>query len=435
MRKKGILSLFALFFVFALTAAACGSDSDSTDDASGDSTTTTTAGDSEGGAQNTGDGTFTVGTLLPETGSLAFLGPPEFAGVDLAVSDINEAGGVNGEQIPDAIQGDSGDTETDTASTTTDRLLSENADVIVGAASSGVSLTVIDKITGAGVIQFSPANTSPTFTDYDDNGLYFRTAPSDVLQGRLLGELIAGDGNATLGILVLDDPYGVPLAENVTTTFEDSGGSVVESVTYDPAATNFDAEVQQIADAAPDAVIVIGFDESARILTSMIEKGIGPSDIPVYGTDGNMGSALSDQFDNPADIAGMKGTTPLTDLSSDFTDRLLEVNPDLVDFNYAAESYDAVVITALAADLAGTDEPSVVAEQINGVTKDGDACTTYQECVDLIDGGSTDIDYDGISGPLSFSDAGEPSEASFGILTFGDDGIDDSLTTFEFAQV
>lgn len=439
MRKKGMLSLFALFFVFALTAAACGSDSDSSSDTtSGDSTTTTggttdTTGDAA--AQNTGDGTFTVGTLLPETGSLAFLGPPEFAGVDMAVADINTAGGVNGEQIPDAIQGDSGDTETDTASTTADRLLSQNADLIVGAASSGVSLTVIDKITGAGVIQFSPANTSPVFTDYDDNGLYFRTAPSDVLQGRLLGQLIADDGNATLGILVLDDPYGTPLAENVTTSFEDGGGTVVKTVTYDPNATNFDAEVQQIADEAPDAVLVIGFDESARILTSMIEKGIGPSDNPVYGTDGNMGNALSDQFDNPADIAGMKGTTPLTDLSQDFKDRLLEVNPDLVDFNYAAESYDAVVITALAADLAGTDTPSDVAAEINGVTKDGDACTTYQECVDLIDGGSTDIDYDGASGPLSFGDAGEPSEASFGILTFGDDGIDDSLTTFEFAQV
>ena len=120
MRKKGLFSLFALVFAFALIAAACGSDDDGgSDESSGDSTTTTAAADDEGGdsaAQNTGDGTFTVGTLLPETGSLAFLGPPEFAGVDLAVADINEAGGVNGEEIPDAIQGDSGDTSTDIAS-------------------------------------------------------------------------------------------------------------------------------------------------------------------------------------------------------------------------------------------------------------------------------------------------------------------------------
>src|SRR5690606_4254792 len=130
---------------------------------------------------------------------------------------------------------------------------------------------------------------------------------------------------------------------------------------YDPNATNFDAEVQQVADASPDAVIVIGFDESARILTSMIEKGIGPSDIPVYGTDGNMGNALAEQFDDPSAIAGMKGTTPLTDLSSDFTDRLDEVDPNLEDYNYSGESYDAVIITALAANIAGTDEPSAVA--------------------------------------------------------------------------
>ena len=438
MRKKGLFSLLALFFAFALIAASCGSDDDGgSDESSGDSTTTTAASDDEGGdaAQNTGDGTFTVGTLLPETGSLAFLGPPEFAGVDLAVNHINAAGGVNGEEIPDAIRGDSGDTETDTASQTTDRLLSENADVIVGAASSGVSLTVIDKITGAGVIQFSPANTSDELTDYDDNGLYFRTAPADTLQGALLGELIAADGNATLGILALDDAYGTGLAENVQASFEDAGGEVVDTIIYDPAAQNFDPEVQQIADADPDAVIVIGFEESSLILTSMIEKGIGPQDVAVYGTDGNMGNALGEQFTDAGALEGMKGTTPLTDISDDFKDQLLEIDPELVDFNYAAESYDAVVITALAADIAGTDEPSAVAEEINGVTREGTKCETYADCLALIEDGE-DIDYDGISGPGEFSDNGEPTEASFGVLTFGaDNAIDESLTEFQFAQV
>ncbi|OWY62073.1 amino acid ABC transporter substrate-binding protein, partial [cyanobacterium TDX16] len=208
MMKSRLWRLLALFAVSALFVAACSDDDDSGDGDSSteDSTTDDSAGDAA--AQNEGDGTFQVGTLLPETGSLAFLGPPEFAGVGLAVEEINEAGGVNGEEIPDYLRGDSGDTETDIANQTTDRLLNDGADVIVGAASSGVSLTVIDKITGAGVIQFSPANTAPDFTDYDDNGLYFRTAPSDVLQGALLGDLIAEDGNTTLGILALQDPYG-----------------------------------------------------------------------------------------------------------------------------------------------------------------------------------------------------------------------------------
>ena len=82
---------------------------------------------------------------------------------------------------------DSGDTTTDIATVSVTDLLSQDVSAIVGAASSGVSFTVIDQITAAGVVQFSPANTSPDFTDYEDNGLYFRTAPSDLLQGEVLG--------------------------------------------------------------------------------------------------------------------------------------------------------------------------------------------------------------------------------------------------------
>jgi ABC-type branched-subunit amino acid transport system substrate-binding protein len=243
-----------------------------------------------------GDGVFKVGTLLPETGSLAFLGPPEFAGAELAINEINEAGGVLG--VPAELsQGDSGDTTTDLANTTVDRLLSENVDLIVGAASSSVSLTVIDKITGAGVVMFSPANTSKAFSDYDDKGLYFRNAPSDILQGGVLADVILGDGHTTVGVLALDDDYGTGLLEDLTAALEEGGAEVVESVVYDPAATNFDAEVGQIGTADPEAIVVIGFDESSRIISLMVEQGFGPQDKAVYGVDGNMGNALGENFD------------------------------------------------------------------------------------------------------------------------------------------
>jgi len=373
-----------------------------------------------GGAQ--GDGTMAVGTLLPETGSLAFLGPPMFAGVELAVEDVNAAGGVLGTDIT-SIRGDSGDTTTDIASQTTDRLLGEGADAIIGAASSGVSLTVIDAITGGGVVQFSPANTATDFTDYADDGLYFRTAPSDVLQGQVLGELIIEDGNATLGILALQDAYGEGLAQFVTESFEGSGGQVVESIIYDPNAPSYDAEVQQIVAADPDAIIVIGFDESARIITSLIENGVGPGEKAVYGSDGNMGNALGEQFgDQAGALEGMKGTTPLTPLGEDFQERLLEVDPELVDFNYSGESYDAVVIIALAAEIADTDAAAAFAEEISGVTRDGEPCADYAACLELVQAGE-DIDYDGVIGPIEMSDAGDPTVASYGVLTFGPDNV------------
>ena len=222
-------------------------------------------------------GPLIIGTLLPLTGNLAFLGPPEVAGAQLAVNDINAAGGVLGQPVQ-LVEGDSGDASTDTATQTVDRLLQSGVNAIVGAASSGVSLTVIDAITQAGVMQISPANTSDQFTTYNDNGLYFRTAPPDTLQARALADLIIEDGNNTVGILALNDPYGTGLAENTLNNLVDAGLSEddIVSITYDPQAANFDSEVQQMVDFNPDAIVVIGFEESSRIIEGLNSNGVGP---------------------------------------------------------------------------------------------------------------------------------------------------------------
>jgi ABC-type branched-subunit amino acid transport system substrate-binding protein len=409
----------ALLAAASLTLAACGGDDDDT--GTGTGTDDPTASPTEAApAENEGDGTLTIGSLLPQTGNLAFLGPPEFAGVELAIQEINEAGGVLGNDV-EYIEGDSGDAQQDVANPTVDRLLAAGADVIIGAASSGVSFTVIDKITRAGVVQFSPANTSPDFTDYDDNGLYFRTAPSDVLQGRILAETILGDGFSNVGIISLQDPYGEGLARNISETIEENGGSLApqSTVFYDPAASNFDAQVGQIAAANPDAIVLIGFDESSRVIQSMVGQGIGPQEVPLYLVDGNTGNALGEDLP-PGLLEGVKGSIPGAEATEEFRQRLLEVDPALTDFSYAAESYDAVIISALAAVAAESDAGTDIGAEIPGVTRDGTECTSFQECVDLLNEGE-DIDYNGVSGPIELSDAGDPTQASVGIYTYGPD--------------
>jgi ABC-type branched-subunit amino acid transport system substrate-binding protein len=218
-----------------------------------------------------------IGTLLPQTGNLAFLGPPEIAGVKLAIQDINAAGGVLGQPVQ-LVEGDSGDASTDTATQTVDRLLQSNVNAIIGAASSGVSLTVIDRITSAGVLEFSPANTSDQFTNYNDNGLYFRTAPPDLLQAQALSDLISGDGNTSVGILATNDPYGTGLADNTEKDLIAAGLSQgdIKKIIYDPQAANYDAEVQQMVDFKPDAIVVIGFEESSKIIQGLNAQGVGP---------------------------------------------------------------------------------------------------------------------------------------------------------------
>lgn len=412
--------LAAVLGVATLTLAACGGD---------DPEATPTASESESSASEPaaeGDGELVVGTLLPQTGSLASLGPPEFAGVQLAIDEINEAGGVLGQPVR-KVDSDSGDTSTDIASQSTDRLLSEGADVIVGAASSSVTKTVIDAITTAGVLQISPANTSADLTTYDDNGLYFRTAPSDVLQGAVMGDLVLGDGYVNVGILQLDDEYAIGLGDSVAESIEAGGGTVAGRVTYGPD-TDFSAEVTEMSGYAPDAIVFIGFAETAKGIPALAAQGIGPQEVPLYLVDGNIDDYSGDLPDGLLD--GSKATLPGADVGDEFQQRLLGVDPSLTVFSYGPEAYDATIITALAAVAAENDSGEAIAAALPDVTREGEKCTTFADCLALLEAG-TDIDYDGVSGPIEFSDAGDPTEASIGIYQYGPDN---RYTNVEYVQ-
>ena len=460
----------ALLVGLSLVAAACGSDDASSDNAATtDAAKTTDAPDAtdapdtteamtddstapattdamdEGTMDETveaaptcageGDGVLNIATVLPETGNLAFLGPPEFAGAQLAIDDINAAGGVLDADVT-LDQGDSGDTSTDIANQTVDRQLAAGADAFIGAASSGVSFTFIDKLVENCKIHFSPANTSPDFTTYADDDLYFRTAPSDVLQGRVLADLMIEEGVTTATFMALQDPYGDGLLKYSTEPFADQGGEIVEQFSYDPQAAEFSAEVDKVVSGDPEALVIIGFEETAKILTSLFEAGFTPeAGKKIYLVDGNVGNALGEQL--PAgSMEGIRGTLPAAELTADFQARLLETDPGLIDFSYGPETYDAVIITALAAQVAGSDNAALVAAKINGVTRDGESCTTFADCKALIDAG-TDIDYNGPSGPQTFGPEGEPTEASFKILSYdADNAVSATIADeYRFAKI
>ncbi len=369
-----------------------------------------------GGAQ--ADGTLTIGTLLPQTGSLAYLGPPEFAGVDLAVKDINAAGGVLGKDVKKSDSDSSDANNPGVAPQSVDRLFGDKVDAIVGAASSSVSLNVLEKITSAGVVQISPANTSNALTTANDRNLYFRTAPPDTLQGRVLGNIIIDDGNETLGILALQDAYGEGLANQVEQTFKEGQGEVVEKIIYDPKAPNFSAEVGRIKAADPDAIAVISFEETKKIIPELQRQGIGPDKKKVYFVDGNL-SDYSKDF-KAGTLEGVRGTNPGADAGQSFRKRLTDLEPGLKDFVYAPESYDATVLVALAAEAAKSDAGSAIGGKLIDVSKGGEKCTSFKDCKALL-GQGKDIDYDGVSGPVEWNDKGDPSEAVIGVYSYGSD--------------
>ncbi|WP_371811297.1 ABC transporter substrate-binding protein [Aeromicrobium sp. CFBP 8757] len=397
----------------ALVLAACGGGSDS-DGGSDDSSAAAPAAK--------GDGTLTIGSLLPQTGSLAFLGPPEFAGVDLAINDINAAGGVLGKDVV-GVKADSGDTDSGIAPAETDKLLKAKSDVIVGAASSGVSLTVIDKIMSAGTIQYSPANTSTSFDegDYSKPDLYFRTAPSDILQGAVLANLLIEDGRQNVAILARQDAYGETLAKEISKNLEAAGSTVAANVLYSEKTGPGDSQITEIADAKADAVVLVAFEETTTIVPKLIQAGAGPQDVPTYFVDGNTANYGEGDAASLPDgtLEGTKGTIPGAEATSDFKDRLATVNPDLKDYSYSAESYDAVITSALAAIVADSDSGEAIAKELPGVTEGGEKCTTFEECAALLkDDPKTDIDYDGVSGPIELGETGSPTAASIGIYEY-----------------
>ncbi|MFC3494938.1 ABC transporter substrate-binding protein [Glycomyces rhizosphaerae] len=363
-----------------------------------------------------------IGTILPQTGSLAFLGPPEFAGVDLAIKEINEAGGVLGCDAK-AIHQDSGDTTTDIASQSADALINQGVHTVIGAASSSVSLSFIDKLYQEGIVQISPANTSPEFTTYENGDYYFRTAPSDVLQGRVLADTIIADGHEKIAILALQDSYGTGLAEATAQNITDFGGEVVEQIVYDPAATEFSAEAGRIADSGADAVVLITFNEIVNLAPALAEEGMSAQDVGWYLVDGNL-SNYGDQF--PAGfMEGAKGTYPGADTAG-IQERLLEVDPDLVDFTYGPESYDATVLAALAAIQGDAVDSETIKNNLIDVSREGTKCSGFTECAELLADGE-DIDYEGYSGPIEFSAEGDVTAATIGVFQYKADNTYENL--------
>ena len=423
-RRSPIAGAVVVLGAASLVLAACGGSSSTSESSAAPASSSAAPSSSSAepapstDCQNT---QLKVGTLLPATGDLAFLGPPEFAGVDLAVSEIDAAGGVLGQPVVNEY-GDSGDTKTDLASQTVDSHLSKGVQVIIGAASSGVTFTVIDKITSNGVLQISPANTAPSLTDYPDNGLYFRTAPSDVLQGAVIATVASDLGLTSGATIAREDPYGVGLQDAFVKDFEAAGGTITSALTYDPAAPDFAAEVGKIAATNPEFVQVVGFEETTKLLQEMIKQGIGPQDVQIFLVDGNISTTAYKDF--PKDtMTGVIASVPTGDPSVDveaFNARLLEQDPNLTDFAYGAQAYDATILVALAADYAGCADGTAIAAampMIANADAGGEACQTYADCLAIIQAGGQP-NYDGVTGPLDFNEYGDPKAATIDVVQY-----------------
>lgn len=407
--KRTLMCATAAVAALTMTLSGCGSSS------------------SSGSASSSSNGGFVLGALFPQTGSLAYMSPQEEGAVKLALKDINDAGGVLGKKAT-SVSADTSDADhADQNTSGTQSVLSKKPSAIIGPASSSVVKNVYKEISAAKVPLISMGATSASLSGVDP--YFFRTVAPDSVQGAVLGSVIAQDGVQKLAIASFNDDYGTGLRDTIAKTAEAAGVDVVygKDQAFDPTETNFSSLVSTIKASNPDAIAIIAFDQTKPLIKEMIAQGVDTTKL--YLVDGNT-SDYSDTFDKGT-LKGVTGTIPGAHASADFQKKVKSMESSVKDYTYAAETYDGVILFALAAQKGGKTDGETIQKNLLAVSgaNGGTKCKSYKECVALLKDGK-DIEYVGQTGIGPFNKNHDPSSANIGVYKFGED----NKPVFDHAQ-
>jgi len=350
-----------------------------------------------------------IGTLLDLTGALEAYGKPIQNGAILAAEQLNAAGGPLGRKI-ELVHRDS---QTDpTAGIDAAKKLVELDKVValVGALASGVTIPVATSVTiPSGIVQISPASTSPQITDLQDNGWLFRTCPSDALQGKVSGRLAKTLGLQTVSTIYVNNPYGSGLSKTFSQAFSEHGGKVVTTVAYEEGRPSYRGELEQALKGKPQALALFSYPENGvTIIRQALELGFTGKFLLADGM------KVPEVIQNVG-VQYLKGTYGTTPGSREGNAKVRFVEAYTKQFGekppkpYIDNCYDAIAVLALAIHQAKSSEPKAIREALRQVANPpGEAIEPgdFQRAFDLI-GQGTKINYRGASGEVDFDDHGD----------------------------
>ena len=401
--SKIMVTITAAAAAAVMALAGCGSGSSGSSSASGSASASKTTN-------------FVLGGLWPQTGSLAYLAPPEVAAEKLAVQDINDAGGVLGNPIT-TVDADTSDADhADQNTSATQSVMSKNPSFIIGPAASSVVKNTYKTITSAKIPMLSMGATSSDFSGLSP--YFFRTVPPDSVQGAVLGQVIAQDGVKNLAVAVFNDEYGTGLRDTIVKSAKDGGVNIVygEKDAFDPTETDFSSIATAIKASNPDAVAIVAFDQTKSLIKALASAGVDTKKL--YFVDGNTADYSAD-FDAGL-LTGSKGTIPGVMASDDLQKKLVEAyGQNITTFTYCAETYDGIILAALAAEKGGSADGETIQKNMAAVSgsNGGEKCTSFKDCVALIKSGK-DIQYSGLTGIGPFNKNNDPSSANVGVYVF-----------------
>ncbi|MFQ6054848.1 MAG: ABC transporter substrate-binding protein [Methanosarcinales archaeon] len=356
-----------------------------------------------------------IGSLLPITGDLAQFGGPMEDAAKLAIKEVNENGGVLGAKIK-LITEDSQTSETAAADAMNKLVKVDKVPAVIGGAGSGISMAMISIAINNEVVQISPASTSPDFTTYPDQDFFFRTAPSDALQGKAMAKLAIKEGYKNVSTFVINNPYGTGFEKVFIEEFEKLDGKVINTVRYDAAAVTFDSEVAKASEGNPEVIMLVSYPETGSlILKTAYEKGVMENTKWLL-SEGLRSDDLAEMVGKDEKgkyiIAGFKGTTPdprVTGPAYENFKNAYEKEYGRKVTTFCSNTYDAAAIIALAIEKAGKASGPAIRDAIREVANPpGTEVTDLGEALKLIREGK-DINYQGASGEITFDENGDVS--------------------------
>lgn len=338
-----------------------------------------------------------IGVFLGLTGPIESLVAQMAPGAEAAIAEISDSGKLLGGSKVTAVRADTTCIDAAAATSAIERLItSDKVSGVVGGDCSGVTTAALTNVAMPnGMVMISPSATSPALSTIEDNGLFFRTAPSDARQGVVMTDIIMDRGIKEVAVTYTNNDYGKGLADAFQTAFEAAGGTVTISASHEDGKADYAAEVGSLAAAGGEVLVVAGYlDQGGKgIIQASLDTGAFDTFVL---PDGMVGDALPAAIG--PDLNGSFGQAPGTD--SEGAGKLVEMASGFdATSPFAAESYDAAALILLAMQAAGSSDPAKYKDKVMEVANaPGEKILPGElgKALDIIAGGG-DIDYVGAS--------------------------------------
>jgi branched-chain amino acid transport system substrate-binding protein len=360
-----------------------------------------------------------IGILIGFTGPIESIAPGMNASAEMAIKEVNDSHELLGGATVEGVKADDTCTDASAATAAATRLVtSDHVAAIVGADCSGVTGAVLQSVARPnGIVMISPSATSPALSTAPDDGLFFRTAPSDAHQGDVMTSAIMKAGYKTVALTYTDNDYGKGLANAFSTAFKKAGGTITASVPHQDGKADYSAEVGTLAAAGGKLLVVAGYvDQGGRgIIRSALDAGAFSK---FYLPDGMYGDSLIKAIGKPLD--GSFGDIEGSDSAAyhHFLEAAKAAGYDGTS-SYTGESYDAAALIMLSMQAAKSAKSADFKSKIESVANGPGEKIYFGELAKglklLADG--KPIDYEGVTGVRLI---GRDAAGSYRIYTIKD---------------